>query len=509
MNKDKLIKSYSAAAVELSGLENEFKLCHIPFLTVDDVFGAVALQGSSGTGKTTIGKKLGLLNLKAGNGGYGIYSADKAKYEDFVGCPIPEQKTKEMIIYPMPNSIAEKQLILVDEINRATYENQEKWLSLISTRTVDGFHTKVRYIFTAMNPVLSDNTDLYEGVQPLDKALGERMICLIDVPGLGKISDPKIRASIIRGGLQNQTAWEPSEELVEAHKAYIERARDLYEGYKSSITDSVVNYIDAIQCDLRKETKNAISIEARRAQYILAVILATHALNNVTTETSLEKSAAMGLGISFPHSLWEQSIEKTQIKAAHEKFKSVLKDRPSALSLAGNASKVVADLQELVQSGGTKESMSKLVHQGLVDKTVNPLEHYCYAYAVAEGLKSRKAKGGVSSPILKEQEFARFQGIVQELKDSQPFAKYKNLSEKYTQERVMDKKLLPDFVGSNSDEVEEFGQILAIEVTLLILSALDLTHTEVDNIAEFVGILESVTTLVTNFVDLAAIAGDK
>ena len=144
------IKKYTSENLGLIGLQTEFKLCHIPFLVSDDVFGCLALEGSSGTGKTTMVKRIGMLNEAATGGRVGVYSADKARYEDFIGCPIPDGETGQMKMYGMPHAVAQMETILVDEINRATYENQEKWLSLFATRQIDSTPVKCKYIFAAI-----------------------------------------------------------------------------------------------------------------------------------------------------------------------------------------------------------------------------------------------------------------------------------------------------------------------------------------------------------------------
>jgi len=87
------ISKYTGESVGLFGMDEVFRLCHLPFLTFNDVFGVIALEGSSGTGKTTAIQRIGILNHLATGGKYGIYSADKVRYEDFIGCPIPDPET--------------------------------------------------------------------------------------------------------------------------------------------------------------------------------------------------------------------------------------------------------------------------------------------------------------------------------------------------------------------------------------------------------------------------------
>lgn len=482
------LTKYTGDRVGLIGLNTEFKLCHIPFIVADDVCGAMALQGSSGTGKTTLGKKLGQLHQKATGGTWGVYSADKARYEDFVGCPIPDPQTGEMKIYPMPNSITTKSLIVIDEINRATYENQEKWLSLIATREVDGFKSKARYIFTAMNPVMStNNEDIYEGVQPLDKALGERMLGLIDIPSLGKMTDPAQRKEILKCSL-NQTRWEPNDELVELHVAFIDRAKEIYEEAKIYFIEQVAEYVDSIQQELRKQTKNALNIEARRAQFIFVNILATYAIDAVTKGTTVEvlqSAAKTALFSSFPNTLWEQPVPMPQLAAAHkDACKSLTISLETLKSGAMNNSdleKAIREVANLVEKGGNLEQISKHIFQSIPPKEVNAFSHYAYMISVPLGLSKRDPK-----TLMKEQEYSRFENYYDKVTNSKEYLKYKNLIKdmKKTNNKVQfikDKYPRYVYVGAESDEdLVNFVSILESDVSWIALAILEIEQNSLE-----------------------------
>lgn len=479
------LTKYTGDSVGLIGLNTEFKLCHIPFLVENDVFGAFALQGSSGTGKTTIAKKLGILNQLANpEQSWGIYSADKARYEDFVGCPIPNPTTGEMKIFPMPNSISTKTLILIDEINRATYENQEKWLSLIATREIDGFHSKTRYIFTAMNPVMStDSNDMYEGVQPLDKAMGERMIGLVDVPSLGKIHDSVKRKEIIKAAI-NQTNWAPSDDLVELHILFLQRAREIYEQAKNTYLEHVVEYVDTIQSSLRKESKNSISIEARRAQFILINILANYALNAVTqgeSQSTLQSSALSALLCSFPNTLWEQPISLPALKQAHKDASNCLvlplETLKSGALNSSDLDKVLSEIHRAVEEGVEKEYVSKLINQSIPPKEINPFSHFAFMFSVRAGL----TKGGLkhTQTLMKAQEFSRFDNFYKTVINSPTYEKYKNLAKELknsTNKHSFITKNYPTYVGCNvscEEDFKAYSYILESDVSWVALTIIE------------------------------------
>lgn len=504
MSKKSLdLTKYTGDSVGLIGLNAEFKICHIPFIVENDVFGALALQGSSGTGKTTIAKKLGQLNEKATGESWGIYSADKARYEDFVGCPIPNPNTGEMKIYPMPNSIATKSLILVDEINRATYENQEKWLSLIASREVDGFKAKTRYIFAAMNPVMSSsNDDVYEGVQPLDKALGERMIGLVDIPSMGKMTDGSKRKEILKATI-NQTNWAPTDEQVALHIEWLARAREHYQNAKAHYIEQVAEYVDTVQNELRKQTKNKISIEARRAQFIFVNILAMYAIEAVTQGEGVDtlKSAAQTALIgSFPNTLWEQAINIPALVVAHKDAAGCLTIALETLrSGAMNCSdleKSVGEIVKLVEKGAPKEQISKAINQSIPPKEVNPFNHFAYMAAI--GMAMKKTAPGA---VMKEQEYSRFENFYKGVVTSKPFDKYKELVKGMKKSGdVLDfiKKNYPSYIADGAEREEDinnFKAVLESDVCWLAMAIVDMENLELkvhDELFTFVNsILES------------------
>jgi MoxR-like ATPase len=399
------LSKYKAENMGLHGLEDEFKLCHIPFLVVNDVYGAVALEGSSGSAKTTLIDRIGKLNQAAGGGAVGIFSADKARYEDFIGCPIPNLETNEMQIYPMPNSVTKMETLLIDEINRASYENQEKWLSLLSSRKVDGHKTACRYLFAAMNPVQGENGDQYDGTQPLDKALGERIMLLIQMP---KFSDLSAKDKIkVMTACRNQVHWVPTEEYIELHKEFLRQARELYDGYKETLTEKVANYICTVESNIKKESKDnnkSLRLEGRRAQFILTNIIANHALNKVFYgSSSLEKSALEALYKSFPNILWQDAINTVALKVAHDSAKDILNmEEEERMKSAKNYEGLTGPLKKIKKAandGQNLESISKLVVQEWPDKNLDPINHYVFAIAANSGFEKKLED---SKPVVKK-----------------------------------------------------------------------------------------------------------
>lgn len=497
---------YTIECINMFGMQTEFKLCHLPFLVAEDVFGSLALEGSSGTGKTTMVKRIGALNQILTGGKVGVFSADKARYEDFVGVPIPDQTTGSMKIYPMPNSVAEMETVLIDEINRATYDNQEKWLSLIATREIDSIKTNCKYIYTAMNPILSEATDTYEGVQPLDKALGERVYALVTMPLFNKL-DAKFRYEIMKSCF-DQTRWEPDHAVVDLYKNYIVTARGLYVEYKDQLLDRVIEYTDFIQESLKTETKGAISIEARRAQYIVTNILAVHALDSVYKTSSLEVSALNALLISFPNRLWEQVISVDALKMAHERAKNLLKkskqERDKSVACINSLNRIKDDMLKLLESKPSVEIISKEINQSLPDREKDTLNHYIFCVAAVQGLTENfDPKVSKTQSTIKEQEYSRLEKSYKSLISSNEYKKYEKLGKEFTETGKMPTNfVMPSYVQYDEDSqaADVFLDLLKLQgVGPVSLGLIELSGIEVETTSDILTVIEKLTTMVELF----------
>ena len=120
------------------------------------------LIGNHGCAKTHVVQKLGqALGRKSLT-----YDASKCMFEDILGYPNIEKLKQGVVEYiPSPVTIWDKELILIDELNRAIPELQSKWMELIRSRKIMGFDISVKWVFAAMNPMH------YSATNALDEAL--------------------------------------------------------------------------------------------------------------------------------------------------------------------------------------------------------------------------------------------------------------------------------------------------------------------------------------------------
>jgi len=135
----------------------------------------VLLVGKQGCAKTHIACKL----AEALGKNFVAYDASKTLFDDVLGYPDIEKMKQGKIEYlPSKVTVWDKEMILIDELNRALPEMQAKYLELIRSRKIMGFPTRVRWVLAAMNPIS------YSGTQQLDEALIGRFATFVYPPNV-------------------------------------------------------------------------------------------------------------------------------------------------------------------------------------------------------------------------------------------------------------------------------------------------------------------------------------
>ncbi len=138
------------------------------------------LIGRHGCAKTYLASQI----ARSLNRRFVAYDASKAMFEDVLGYPNLAKLKRGIVEYvPSPLTIWDKDMILIDELNRPLPELQSKWLEIIRSRRIMGLPTQIRWAWAAMNP------QCYLGTHALDRALLGRFALFVYPPEVLDMSE--------------------------------------------------------------------------------------------------------------------------------------------------------------------------------------------------------------------------------------------------------------------------------------------------------------------------------
>jgi len=255
-----------------------------------------------------------------------VYDASKAMFEDVLGYPNVEKLKQGVVEYvPSPVTVWDKELILIDELNRAIPELQSKWLEIIRSRKIMGFPTQVKWVWAAMNPMS------YSATNALDEALIGRFAQFIYPPDVLEMSEKdRIRVTTLINGDDAPSfgEWLPgnnggtiSEEATEAVGAkmrqMLRRAAvhfNLLREEMTTLSEFLAKFADL----LMRETNGEISLDGRRLGFIYRNILANRAVELAKAEAfnaevgSFVESARYVVQSSIPIGLNDESVKREE-----------------------------------------------------------------------------------------------------------------------------------------------------------------------------------------------------
>ena len=280
------------------------------------------LIGTHGTAKTHTARKVSEVIGKK----FIAYDASKALFEDVLGYPNIEELKKGRVSYiPSNVTIWDKEAILIDEINRALPEMQNKWLEIIRSRKIMGFETKVQWVFAAMNPLS------YAGTQALDEALVGRFATFLYPPeALQMEESDRIKVTNLINGddAPALSAWngQTSEKTVSGGsqrdagkkiELILKRASVHFESLRRNIS-AISEFLARFAELLMKETKGEITLDGRRLGFIYRNILALRAVELSKCEIEKRKvpefssSARYAVQSSIPVGLNDEAVKKEE-----------------------------------------------------------------------------------------------------------------------------------------------------------------------------------------------------
>lgn len=202
------------------------------------------IRGVHGNGKTTvatiIARALGL-DDKDDDGVRVIY-ADKASIITLAGIPDMESSRKNGETTFLKNKralIGDKvQVIFIDELTRATKENQNHLLEVIESKTLMGHKLNHKLCITSFNP------DTYKGAVKLDAALLDRFAFILpasdfsdlDTDQIEKMIDINMRRIVDDTQVQAEVVKELREKFVKIRACYDSYLKD------TNVIDRVKGY---------------------------------------------------------------------------------------------------------------------------------------------------------------------------------------------------------------------------------------------------------------------------
>ncbi len=286
----------------------------------------VLLVGSHGTAKTGLFMKIAeALGLRAIS-----YDASKALFEDVLGYPNPKELLEGRVRYIGSQvTIWDKEFVLIDELNRAQAEMQNKWLEIIRSRRVMGAETAVKWVWAAMNP------KSYSATQTLDEALVGRFALFVYPPEVLSMDEAdRARVACHMNG-DNAPAlgcWAPdrstkkevdvSEEKDLAAigaeiRALLERAGRRFASLQEDLPrlgEFLARFADLAF----RETKGEVKLDGRRLGFIYRNLLANRAVELANAEAvgasppEFRESARYVVLSSIPVGLNDETVNREE-----------------------------------------------------------------------------------------------------------------------------------------------------------------------------------------------------
>lgn len=308
----------------------------------------ILLVSEPGSGKTYLGSVLAqALGLK-----YGYYDTAKANFEDVLGFPNPEAFAAGRADF-IHNEITvwDKEIIMVDEVSRASRDTSNKWLEILGSRKLMGKPLPVRVLLGAMNPIE------HHGTHALDEAFADRFVLFVRLPSFAEMDDEtRERILLGRTGLDAPSLgwWRDGEDTdkdyviaddawhvsAKALRTVLKDAAERYEHLTLVLGGPVGRYADMFSLALHQSD---IAVEPRRLKMLKRALLATLAVRHcqmgiaegeLMSEEDIISTAEMVAAMSMPHPYTgSDGVSAEALKVAHMQAAAALKGNRSELLL--------------------------------------------------------------------------------------------------------------------------------------------------------------------------------
>jgi MoxR-like ATPase len=280
------------------------------------------LIGNHGCAKTHVANKV----AQALGRRFLVYDSSKAMFEDVLGYPNVEKLKQGVVEYvPSPVTIWDKELVLIDELNRAVPELQSKWLEIIRSRKIMGFPTQVKWVWSAMNPMS------YSATNALDAALIGRFSFFVYPPDVLQMEeDDRIRVTMHINGddAPSLSEWTdgvsggtvPKSDVLEvgakmremlmvAGKHFLRLREQM-----PTLAEFLAKFSDL----LMRETKGEVALDGRRLGFIHRNLIANRAIELAKAEVfqtplpDFVQSARFVVQSSIPVGLNDEALKREE-----------------------------------------------------------------------------------------------------------------------------------------------------------------------------------------------------
>jgi len=290
----------------------------------------VLLIGSHGSAKTYLCKRLAeALGVK-----FQKIDTSKAEFEDLIGFINPGALFHGKFEYVKTNlSIAEKDFVFLDEINRAQPGMQSKFLEIIYNRELMGEKTNIKWIFAAMNP-----SEGYSGAEPVDIAFASRFVFFLPVPDAVSMKQDEIESIILNeadnDGIALKTFWNRNPDRTKEKRKqnpqlveFLKKAVNEYYSVSETYSRSIVKYLFFFSKVFHKEA--GITIDGRRLSMLRRSALAWIAVrrvkgNGTRQEESVSAVMRKILPYCFPDPVYGRQISNLKFEAAFQLIEKLL-----------------------------------------------------------------------------------------------------------------------------------------------------------------------------------------
>jgi MoxR-like ATPase len=290
--------------------------------------------GNHGTGKTKLAKFLSQGFNDSDSEGFVFYDATKDDLISIAGIPSPEGiKEGRLDFVKHKRSIWDKSTIVVDEITRASKENQNLWLEILEERTCFGIPLVYRSLIATANP------DSYASANQLDEALLDRFYAIVPVPELQTNLRSGDVSEIVRLNLNEHAnnRVELETKIKDELKSLFRNIQKEYDAYynEPAVLEAVEKYAGQFISQLliensKTEDKIYISPRSYAKHFPDAIIVLASYFKSIGEDKPLIRGAEQSLTYCIATKF---GIDKAILMQIHNNYKPILNQLHKAGSI--------------------------------------------------------------------------------------------------------------------------------------------------------------------------------